>query len=1367
MGAQLSTVAPTATVPIDAYVAELGDLTYSGDLGRSRFLKTVRATHREGFAVVKVFIRPTTDQLDITHQREEVQKISNSLRHDLGPLNSFPNAIGYSRIVETERAGYLVRQYIKHNLYDRISTRPFLEPVEKRWIAYQLLRAVQSCHEHGIKHGDIKSENVLVGSWKWIYLTDFAPFKPITLPENDTAQFLFYFDVSQRRVCYVAPERFSDSGPTELTCEMDIYSAGCVIAELFMDGQPLFSLADLFKYKRGEWMPDWTSISEDKGVQEMVSSMVSVDPKMRKSAGEYLSIYKNVLFPAYFDVLWDLLASHSSSVGATSSNEMIKHLWTHFKSDVLQNGLKVYDDLELVSELPSAPLPVVVPLPPDQYILPKHRHVSKIPDDCGALIVLSYVCSSLTATSSVEWRLKAAYLLLALAEFVPDDVKLDRCLPYLVLLLRDSQVCVRVAALPLIAHLLSMVKEYSPLNARVYTAYLFPRISQAVNTSSPAELRAILASCLPSLAESAVECEGWEAVVSFVNETARFLLVDKVAIVRRSLLTNADALCSVLRKQGTNDIILLHAITYLNDKDPYVRMDLFRFIAKVAPLVGVATIEQYVAPLMMQSLCDPREDLVGLILQSLGTMIEIGLIRLKSLLGTVVPTCAKFLIHPNVYIRTQTLILIANTAKHLSRAQCYCLLRPQLGSYLIGEVDTFTDHGTLAESLKSPITQPVYSLTLRWAGNATKSRFWMPANQPEAGNSSMATFSQEDKRWLSSLREVGFNNEDLWQLLVFREYIWQLSRVPHPTTPLPSELESRGTQSNTSISSNSNSEYSGPAVTSVSLPNGSNRLTSQRGLSSWHKGSAMPPGLSRYIMAHRDEEDSEEDKLIIGGKIYSKSSLLVEAAQSGDNATRSIDNNNDNANATTNNTARPNDSIFDDSSSSSLASTKSRVRMEVHGALKVPSLERPIPSTLVSSMKAHRGAVNVLVTHMNNRHFITAADDAIIKLWDIRLLLKGSSKPVSTYELSSPVSVCHFLADTSVLAFSTEDSTVGFLKYSFKKNDVGVLVYNGHTLIGSLKMDVGGKAVALHGTDSLGVSPEADTFNGTVSKLWVLNSSGFLLKIDLASLEVVEKLELPQEHGTPTCWVWDVLGDWVIVGTLHGMLDLFDMRFSLHVNSFGIGDLEPITSMDAHPLKERQICVAGGFHRNVVSVWDIEKLECREVLLPVSDLDEIDDDSDVPSLEPMLPSNNPLAERFARWNIGEGGMVRKKPPVTSMRATRKLGGHGLLTGGGDRMLRMWDLRSPYQSACISGFNHNRGKPAYMGKVGSQVRFTYESWSPAKGTERLARNAIISNEEQDIGRNHRGCITDVGLLEQNNGRVVSISVDEIGMIKVFT
>ena len=34
-----------------------------------------------------------------------------------------------------------------------------------RWIAYQLLHALAQCHEAGVCHGDLKSENVLLTSW--------------------------------------------------------------------------------------------------------------------------------------------------------------------------------------------------------------------------------------------------------------------------------------------------------------------------------------------------------------------------------------------------------------------------------------------------------------------------------------------------------------------------------------------------------------------------------------------------------------------------------------------------------------------------------------------------------------------------------------------------------------------------------------------------------------------------------------------------------------------------------------------------------------------------------------------------------------------------------------------------------------------------------------------------------------------------------------------------------------------------------------------------------------------------------------------------------------------------------------------------
>ena len=38
----------------------------------------------------------------------------------------------------------------------------------------------------------------------------------------------------------------------KVTEAMDVFSAGCVLAELFLEGTPLFTLSQLFKYRVGE-----------------------------------------------------------------------------------------------------------------------------------------------------------------------------------------------------------------------------------------------------------------------------------------------------------------------------------------------------------------------------------------------------------------------------------------------------------------------------------------------------------------------------------------------------------------------------------------------------------------------------------------------------------------------------------------------------------------------------------------------------------------------------------------------------------------------------------------------------------------------------------------------------------------------------------------------------------------------------------------------------------------------------------------------------------------------------------------------------------------------------------------------------------
>jgi phosphoinositide-3-kinase, regulatory subunit 4 len=104
------------------------------------------------------------------------------------------------------------------------STRPFLTATEKKWVVFQLLCALSQAHVAGLCHGDIKSENVLVTSWGWALLTDFASYKPTLLPLRNPGDVVFYFFDSGSRhgkaPCYIAPERFVDSKTVRRVCRV-------------------------------------------------------------------------------------------------------------------------------------------------------------------------------------------------------------------------------------------------------------------------------------------------------------------------------------------------------------------------------------------------------------------------------------------------------------------------------------------------------------------------------------------------------------------------------------------------------------------------------------------------------------------------------------------------------------------------------------------------------------------------------------------------------------------------------------------------------------------------------------------------------------------------------------------------------------------------------------------------------------------------------------------------------------------------------------------------------------------------------------------------------------------------------------------
>ncbi|KAL5987755.1 Serine/threonine-protein kinase [Asimina triloba] len=292
-------------------------------LSRGRFFKSIQCKHDEGLVLVKVYFKrgDFIDLKDYERRLFEIREIFQSVQHS----HVWP----FQYWIETDKAAYLLRQYFFSNLLDRLSTRPFLSIIEKKWLAFQLLYAVKQSHENGVCHGDIKCENVLVTSWNWLYLADFASFKPTYIPDDDPSDFSFFFDTGGRRLCYLAPERFYEPGgeaqvvpDSPLKPSMDIFSLGCVLAELFLEGQPLFELSQLLAYRRGQYDPSqhlekvlsqslpgivlkiphliFAIPIPDPGIRKMILHMIQLDPESRLSAESYMQNYASVVFPSYF-----------------------------------------------------------------------------------------------------------------------------------------------------------------------------------------------------------------------------------------------------------------------------------------------------------------------------------------------------------------------------------------------------------------------------------------------------------------------------------------------------------------------------------------------------------------------------------------------------------------------------------------------------------------------------------------------------------------------------------------------------------------------------------------------------------------------------------------------------------------------------------------------------------------------------------------------------------------------------------------------------------------------------------------------------------------------------------------------------------
>ncbi|CAN6291205.1 unnamed protein product [Urochloa humidicola] len=1316
-----------------------------------RFLKSVRCKHDEGLLLVKVYFkRAGGEPIDLKEHERRLERIRNAFKGIEGS-HVWPFQVW----LQTDKAAYLLRQYFTNNLYDRLITGPFLSHIAKKWLAFQLIHAVEQSHSKGVCHGDIRCENVLVTSWNWLYLADFASFKPTYIPHDDPSDYSFYFDTRGRRICYLAPERFYEHGgesqvaaDAPLQPSMDIFSLGCVLAELFLDGKPLFKFSDHVAYRRGQHDPmQILKEIQDTGIRDMILHMIQLDPQKRLPCRSYLQKYESIVFPLYFS---NFLHKFFSDIGPLDSDARVEKTQDNFekileimmgsstieqierftlseqllnlpgdsktgtsvvKKNALVDHQQIAGDINfLLNEVENRSNNTSTKVTRDmdqdhvrslQLVNPEGRgtgsgltarnnvvsHVQKISksnlrslvadyDDqsdtysfdifqqidskmsCEGMVLLaSLLCSCIRSVKKPELRRASLILLKFSSTYIDDDSRLHLVVPYVIAMLSDPAAIVRCAALETICDVLCLVQDFPISDAVIFPEYILPMLSllpddpeESVRVCYASNIhklaltayRFLLRSCsiadIGPLDDSVVASSSQSADSPvkkqdiFYAQLAElrkniYEIVQDLAMgqkqtpnVRRALLQDIGYLCYFFGHKQSNDFLLPILPAFLNDHDEQLRAVFFGQIVFVCYFIGSRSVEEYLLPYLEQALSDGMEAVLVNALDCLTMMCKSGYLRKRvivSLLGKVPP----LLRYPINWVKQSAVRFVAACSESLGAVDSCVYLYPHLGQFLHREPHLLSSETALLSCLKPPLPKSIFYQALEDAQDMGDILLM------GGGKKELTVHGGRYPGIAQSGSSI--NLEDVTQL-----------KGLNISSSSGFALHVHASAGNSSCYDSLSKGIPSYSVCTDKRRFGETHMVPD---SSEYKASIRLPWLepNRPGMQTRDDYFSSKRRdLSINDSTKSSSSLHG-------------------------------DSIPNSDTGGLPAFSRSAVSLQTGWKPR---------GILVAHLQEHCLSVNDISVSNDNTFFVTASDDASIKIWDTRKLEKDIAfRSRLTYSMGTSQALCTTMVrGTSQVVVGASDGTLHLFSIDCARG-VGSVVERYSGIVDVKRNNI--KEGALLSV----VNCSSDSLSPTV--LFSTEHCG-IHKWDTRTNSESWSFKSSPEEGYISALVVGQCGNWFISGSSRGVLTLWDNRFLLPVNSWHYSTVSLIEklcllipppssiSSPGRPL----VFVAAGC--NEVSLWNAENGSCHQVFRTASTENET-----VMPKAPSRPLNTSTTKAVRRsrnykYRIDELNV----PPVRhpGIRSLLPLPGGDLVTGGTDLKIRYWDQARPEQSFCIAG-----------------------------------------------------------------------------------
>lgn len=1259
-----------------------------------------------------------------------------------------------------------MREYCKYSVYDRISTRPFLTTLEKKWITFQVLYAMHRMHKIGICHGDIKLENIMVTSWLWVLLTDIASFKPTFLPDDNPADFSYFFDTSRRRLCYVAPERFvrapdhnkasddksgglllseSPCKAGELVPSMDIFSAGCALLELWNDGTPALDLPALLAYRNGEERPRTMTLGDEfePALRDLLHSMTERDPKDRRSAEIYLDEARGSLFPEYF---YSFLQSYMlifSGQPILPCDEKI-----HRVRQDIRNIIKIFTQpsdtrnyQDLVEETTDQTVDNIDSLKGGFKVLnvnvtdfdgeeeksPERR--AQGPDSEGLMLITSLVTSCIRGLNHCTSKLYCLEILQLLCQNSSSEVILDRILPYIILLSHDSVSRVRAAAVAGAARCVALVTSLPKADCNVFPEYILPEL--AARATDPAvPVRIAYANNIAKLAETAVRFLdqtqntidkeatniNYEtelcALHEMVRSTVSYLLTDSQAVVKRAVVENGiSKLCIFFGKQKANDVILSHMVTFLNDKDEVaLRGCFFERVVGVASYVGQHA-APILVPLLQQGLTDQSEWIIAKALRATTSLAELGLLPKQALCGLVAEG-AVLLAHPNLWIRHEVCGLISCVASLLNPIDVNCKILPLVWPHLKHKLIQVERAELLLESLAEPIPRKVLDAVLKHGDvdRLVQTLRERRNTRLKVKQGTVPQYSEMGNQLRNLFRRLASDGMTEYvenQLLAMSAHLIKVqSSAIHHTTDVPGRLTLQNTGISRSVQLDSN-------ASDALQPTARMYASAQKKQTRTSTAPEVQMNTEwQHMFGHNEQQSRASESVSQTGA----SSVTASQTASGQQQHSQMGHSASYVQycmAACRVELRDLTARMQQKFQKSLRSHENAA--ESSDDIIPPASWRP-GNQLLAYLHEHKAQVNDLVTLPAHRNmFGSCSNDGTVRLWDVAKLQGHAhinrSKSMYNRSAGPVISLASCEAGQSFAA-ATQDGSVFVLRLDSASSRM--------TLSQCRQLEVGAEGECCAMTCAGGVISYATLRSKIVG--WDLRTPGNAWKLDG---------DLKQ--GVITCLYASSSG-YVVAGTSSGVLSVWDLRFQL-----------PITTLK-HPNAERVRRVHGAPGSSLV--WAAGARDAAASCLETTQRTH--------ALWTCTSSPQPL--HYA---------APASQYISAMLCDAE--GRFVITGGSDLRLRYWDLQHPEDSYILlhapsDHLKHSPNSVKYRSRIveGTTVIQECCKLNPNSPPPALEDNVYRTVESRSY--HHTAPITDLTLVESNKHYLVSSSAD--GVINVW-